>query len=207
MRMVSTRLRRKAGGEPDPGDAGERSPGQPPTPVPPVQPFQVDPMTRHLLEALMARERSGSLSLNFTSAGHGDSQPPVVVPRAPMPPAAMITLGEPRVIEAQVCHRTGAAACLVREPDVSKQRKARFRTSDKLSTIINMLVGCPAVLFEVQDCKSDQPQEMPPHDYFIKRLVGLTSSWWAEPSVIEYLQSCIDDLRALVVASRDAAQG
>lgn len=174
---------------------------------PPASPLPVDPMIKHLLEALMARSRGGNLSMNFSSAGQPDTRPAIIVPQAPPAPIPVISLGDLREIEGQVCHRIGAAHCIVREPGVSKQKKASFSTSDRLSTIINMLIGCPPVVFEVRDCLSDRSDANARQDYIIYRLVGLTDQWFGESSVLDHLQSCLDEIRTLLVDSPGPALG
>jgi hypothetical protein len=155
-------------------------------------------MARRLLEALLARQRAGNLSLQFTSAGQPVDHPPVIVPPSLPLPAANITCGDEHVIVAEICHRSGAASCLVREDGGTKLKKATFSTSSSLSTIINFLLGCPAVQLKVRNFVSDHPQAKPKYDCVIEQIVGPTEEWGVEPYVLDYLADCLAELRALM---------
>lgn len=163
---------------------------------------QIDPLSRRLLDALVNRSGPGSLSLNFASAGQPDSRPAIVVPPAPPPPMAAGSPGEPREIVAQICRRSGAAQCLLRELGGSAQKKAGFSTSSSLGTFINMLAGCPPVILQIRDLQPSHPKATLNQHYIIERVVGLTAAWCDEPAVLDHLQSCVDELRQLLPAPK-----
>jgi hypothetical protein len=117
-------------------------------------------------------------------------------PPSNAPQQARITLGEEHVIEARVVRRQAADAFTLLVNGATKQVTATFGSSNMVGTLLNLLLGGPPVLLAVRKFQSSEHGAKPDRTYLIQSLAGLHAEWWREPSAIQYLQGCMDELWA-----------